>query len=91
MDKRLIGIPLFCFNPIVADTANLVHRTNRARRRIRRCPAAALSLYSTPTRAGIAQLVERQLPKLDVAGSNPVARSTFFRRYAAVRGGILFI
>ena len=25
--------------------------------------------------AGIAQLVERQLPKLDVAGSNPVARS----------------
>jgi hypothetical protein len=26
-------------------------------------------------RAGIAQLVERQLPKLDVAGSNPVARS----------------
>ena len=29
-----------------------------------------------PARAGIAQLVERQLPKLDVAGSNPVARST---------------
>ncbi len=28
-----------------------------------------------PARAGIAQLVERQLPKLDVAGSNPVARS----------------
>src|SRR5215471_20982535 len=26
--------------------------------------------------AGIAQLVERQLPKLNVAGSNPVARST---------------
>ena len=25
--------------------------------------------------AGIAQLVERQLPKLDVAGSNPVSRS----------------
>jgi hypothetical protein len=25
--------------------------------------------------AGIAQLVERQLPKLNVAGSNPVARS----------------
>jgi hypothetical protein len=25
--------------------------------------------------AGIAQLVERQLPKLKVAGSNPVARS----------------
>src|SRR5687768_16727849 len=27
-------------------------------------------------RAGIAQLVERQLPKLNVAGSSPVARST---------------
>jgi hypothetical protein len=26
-------------------------------------------------RAGIAQLVEHQLPKLRVAGSNPVARS----------------
>ena len=25
--------------------------------------------------AGVAQLVERQLPKLDVAGSNPVSRS----------------
>ncbi len=24
--------------------------------------------------AGVAQLVERQLPKLDVAGSNPVSR-----------------
>ena len=29
--------------------------------------------------AGIAQLVERQLPKLDVAGSSPVARSNHFR------------
>ena len=29
-----------------------------------------------PTRAGIAQLVEHKLPKLGVAGSNPVARST---------------
>ena len=27
--------------------------------------------------AGVAQLVERQLPKLDVAGSSPVARSIF--------------
>jgi hypothetical protein len=27
--------------------------------------------------AGIAQLVEYKLPKLGVAGSNPVARSTF--------------
>ncbi len=30
--------------------------------------------YPSP-HAGVAQLVERQLPKLDVAGSNPVARS----------------
>ena len=28
--------------------------------------------------AGIAQLVEHKLPKLGVAGSNPVARSTDF-------------
>ena len=28
--------------------------------------------------AGVAQLVERQLPKLDVAGSSPVARSISF-------------
>jgi len=27
--------------------------------------------------AGVAQLVERKLPKLEVAGSNPVARSIF--------------
>ncbi len=32
--------------------------------------------YSQPPRAGITQLVEFQLPKLDVAGSSPVARST---------------
>ena len=28
--------------------------------------------------AGVAQLVEHQLPKLRVAGSNPVSRSIFF-------------
>jgi hypothetical protein len=28
-----------------------------------------------PSLAGLAQLVECQLPKLDVAGSNPVSRS----------------
>jgi hypothetical protein len=28
--------------------------------------------------AGLTQLVECQLPKLDVAGSNPVSRSVFF-------------
>ena len=30
-----------------------------------------------PQFAGVAQLVESQLPKLVVAGSNPVARSIF--------------
>ena len=33
--------------------------------------------------AGVAQLVEHELPKLGVAGSNPVARSSFHK-------GILF-
>ena len=32
-------------------------------------------LQMTIHKAGIAQLVECKLPKLDVAGSNPVARS----------------
>ena len=31
--------------------------------------------YICPTNAGIAQLVERNLAKVDVAGSNPVSRS----------------
>ena len=31
--------------------------------------------YISPTNAGIAQLVERNLAKVDVAGSNPVSRS----------------
>ena len=29
--------------------------------------------------AGVAQLVEQELPKLGVAGSNPVARSSFYK------------
>ena len=29
--------------------------------------------------AGVAQLVEHELPKLGVAGSNPVARSNFHK------------
>ncbi len=32
-------------------------------------------LYNLFHRAGIAQLAERKLPKLEVAGSSPVARS----------------
>ena len=42
-------------------------------------PRLLRELYSSASRAGIAQLVERQLPKLDVAGSSPVARSIIFR------------
>ena len=34
-------------------------------------------LYNLFHRAGIAQLAERKLPKLEVAGSTPVARSIF--------------
>ena len=34
-----------------------------------------LFCYICPTNAGIAQLVERNLAKVDVAGSNPVSRS----------------
>src|SRR5690606_36344974 len=37
------------------------------------------------TRAGVAQLVEHYLAKVDVAGSNPVSRSTMTGRLA--RGG----
>ncbi len=33
-----------------------------------------------PVDAGIAQLAERKLPKLEVAGSTPVARSIFLIR-----------
>ena len=34
------------------------------------------SHYFRDVRAGVAQLVEHKLPKLGVAGSNPVARSS---------------
>jgi hypothetical protein len=34
---------------------------------------------SMRTDAGVAQLVEHELPKLGVAGSNPVARSSFHK------------
>ena len=34
---------------------------------------------SMPPDAGVAQLVEHELPKLGVAGSNPVARSSFYK------------
>src|SRR4029077_6265064 len=36
--------------------------------------------YNSPLRAGVAQLVESELPKLKVAGSIPVARSNAQRR-----------
>ena len=34
--------------------------------------------------AGIAQLVEYKLPKLGVAGSNPVARSVFYLKFCSL-------
>ncbi len=37
--------------------------------------------------AGVAQLVERQLPKLNVAGSSPVARSHGSQRPPTYHGG----
>ena len=36
--------------------------------------------------AGVAQLVEHELPKLGVAGSNPVARSSFHPAPVFIRG-----
>src|ERR687894_1247017 len=38
-------------------------------------PVAPLLRGKMPPRADVAQLVERQLPKLEVAGSKPVVRS----------------
>jgi hypothetical protein len=38
------------------------------------------------SKAGVAQLVERDLPKVDVVGSNPIARSKRSRK--ACRGSI---
>src|SRR5690606_20131613 len=37
-----------------------------------------LLLYLGYSKAGVAQLVERQLPKLKAVGSNPITRSAFF-------------
>lgn len=36
--------------------------------------------------AGVAQLVEHELPKLEVAGSNPVARSTVTNHQTKIDG-----
>ena len=36
-----------------------------------------LKAYISKSKAGIAQLVERNLAKVDVAGSSPVSRSCF--------------
>ena len=43
-----------------------------------------LNCYISPTNAGIAQLVERNLAKVDVAGSNPVSRSALRGRGRSV-------
>ena len=39
--------------------------------------ATSLGCILTNSKAGIAQLVERNLAKVEVAGSSPVSRSTF--------------
>jgi hypothetical protein len=39
--------------------------------------------YNNPRKAGVAQLVEYKLPKLGVAGSNPVARSIIVHFHTA--------
>ncbi len=43
-----------------------------------------LNTYISPANAGIAQLVERNLAKVDVAGSNPVSRSALRGRGRSV-------
>ena len=43
---------------------------------LRRRPLFAAGLQCRPNRAGVAQLVEHQLPKLRVVGSSPIARSS---------------
>ena len=40
-------------------------------------------------KAGVAQLVEHELPKLGVAGSNPVARSMHSKDFAGYFGVVL--
>ena len=47
--------------------------------------------YSLILIAGIAQLVECKLPKLDVAGSNPVARFWVFFKPALFTSGFNFL
>ena len=44
---------------------------------MRVCPLEIILAALPPQRGGIAQLVERQLCKLDVWGSNPHASTTF--------------
>ena len=44
-----------------------------------------LCKLATPCRAGITQLVECKLPKLDVAGSSPVSRSILLINYEKLR------
>ncbi len=45
--------------------------------------SAAIMIFE---KAGVAQLVECKLPKLDVAGSSPVARSIHKRKKTDYRG-----
>src|SRR6185503_3466249 len=51
------------------------HTGLRARRRAEAFPNSNLGAKLPDETAGLAQLVEHELPKLGVAGSNPVSRS----------------
>ena len=77
------ALPLFDFWPPQCDGlyssslvgAESVERGPGAGRTIRGLPPLGALAYLAKSPAGVAQLVERQLPKLDVVGSNPIARS----------------
>ena len=43
--------------------------------------ALSLGLVRSRTFAGVAQLIERHLAKVEVAGLNPVSRSKLFSRF----------
>ena len=56
-------------------------------RKVRYCSALAPSGNATERSADVAQLVERNLAKVEVAGSNPVVRSEKVRQATVLRGG----
>ena len=47
--------------------------------------------YTKRIKAGIAQLVERNLAKVEVAGSNPVSRSIYLRMEQLILRNVLIL